>query len=100
MGLRRSGVGDDLVTEPGGQTASDSTDDAAEPAPIERSSIRQNVARMTSSQVAGWVIATLGSIIVPRYLGPVTQGRLQLASSLWSVAVVFTTLGTGLYLQP
>lgn len=89
------------------RAVSDPTDRAApRPGPgfgpepqIERSSLRQNVTRMTSAQVIGWVLVAVGAIIVPRYLGPATQGRLHLARSLWDVATIFAALGTTLFLQ-
>jgi O-antigen/teichoic acid export membrane protein len=66
---------------------------------VERASVRRNLTQMASSQVVTWVLATLASVIIPRYLGPETLGRLQLAGSLWAIAGVFTALGTSMYLQ-
>ncbi len=66
---------------------------------IERSSIRKNVAFMTSSQIITWVLSIAAAIIVPRFLGPEVLGEFQLASSLWNIAVVVIGLGTAVYLQ-
>jgi O-antigen/teichoic acid export membrane protein len=66
---------------------------------VERASMKRNIAQMTSSQVATWVIATVSSLIVPRYLGPTLQGRMQVALSLWLIADIFMALGTDMYLR-
>ncbi len=66
---------------------------------VERSSIRRNVAHMSSSQIATWSLSLLVAIVLPRVLGPEVLGEFQLASSLWAIGAVVVGLGTTLYLQ-
>lgn len=68
-------------------------------APVQRASIRRNVAHLMSSQVVTWIAATVLSILIPRYLGPATNGQLRLATSLWMIVGIFTALGTDRFLQ-
>ena len=53
---------------------------------VARGSLRRNIAQMTTSQIASWLIATVASVIVPRVPGPRRQRRLQLVNSLWAIA--------------
>ena len=68
-------------------------------APIERVSIRRNLAHMASSQLFTWMIATVVSIVVPRFVGPGDLGDLRLAASLWAMAATVAALGTSQYVQ-
>lgn len=72
--------------------------DESEP-PIERRSIRRNLAAMLSSQLVTWALATVLAVIVPRYLPPEVTGDLRLAQSLWTIAAIFIGLGTSQFLQ-
>jgi O-antigen/teichoic acid export membrane protein len=65
----------------------------------ERSSIRRNVFHMLSSQLFTWVLATILAIVVPRYLGPGTQGQLRLAYAVWMIVGIFAGMGTSSFLQ-
>ena len=66
---------------------------------IERNSIRRNLASMMTSQLFTWVVATIASLIIPRFLGPETLGEFRLATSLWLIATVVIGLGTTRFLQ-
>lgn len=90
--------GDDPGRAPGDHSdAALETPDTA--ALVERSSIRRNLAQMATSQVITWMLATASAVIVPRFLGPATLGRLRLAASLWAIAEVINALGTSMFLQ-
>ena len=65
---------------------------------IERASIGRNIGALLSSQVVTWTLATILSVVQPRFLGPSAQGELRLAFSLWTIASVFIGVGTALYL--
>ena len=74
--------------------------EAADDQVVARSSIRRNVAQMTSSQVVSWTLATRRVDHRPLATSaPATLGDLQFARAIWEIAAVFTALGTGLYLQ-
>jgi O-antigen/teichoic acid export membrane protein len=66
---------------------------------VGRASIRRNVTHLLTSQVATWSIALVLTVVQPRLLGPVTQGRLRVAYSLWAIAAVAIGLGTSMFLQ-
>jgi O-antigen/teichoic acid export membrane protein len=66
---------------------------------VQRSSIRKNVAAMSSSQVVTWGLSMVAIVVVPRFLGPEVHGSWQLASSLWDISAVLVALGTAIYLQ-
>ena len=68
-------------------------------APIERHSIRRNLAHVMTSQVITWSVATIASVVIPRFVGPETLGDLRLANSLWLIVMTVTGLGTAQYLQ-
>lgn len=61
---------------------------------IERQSILRNTANLMSSQAAIWTLALLVSIVQPRFIGPVGQGQLRLAYSVWTIVDVVFTVGT------
>ena len=65
---------------------------------VERAPIARNIAALLSSQLVTWSLATILSIVQPRFLGPATQGDLRLAFSLWTMASVVIGLGTSLFL--
>jgi O-antigen/teichoic acid export membrane protein len=66
---------------------------------LKRAPIRRNIQHMLSSQLVSWGLATALAIIVPRWLGPESQGDLRLAWSLWLIAGVVLGLGTAMYVQ-
>jgi O-antigen/teichoic acid export membrane protein len=72
---------------------------AADGVPIERHSVRRNLAHMMTSQVITWTVATIASVIIPRFVGPETLGDLRLANSLWLIVMTVTGLGTAQFLQ-
>lgn len=59
-----------------------------------RRSVVRNLASLMFSQSVTWVLATVVSIIQPRYLGPAAQGQLRLAVSVWLIAQVVIAVGT------
>jgi O-antigen/teichoic acid export membrane protein len=73
--------------------------DASDAVPIERHSVRRNLAHMMTSQVITWTVATIASVIIPRFVGPETLGDLRLANSLWLIVMTVTGLGTAQFLQ-
>lgn len=77
----------------------DVPDTAPEGGLVERASIRRNLAATTATQLVGWVLATAVAVVVPRYLGAETVGRIRVADSLWMIATVFAAFGTDQYLQ-
>lgn len=77
----------------------DPGDAGATGAPIQRVSVRRNLAHMMGSQVVTWVFATGLSILIPRYLGPALSGQLRLAVSLWLIGGILMTFGTSQFLQ-
>ncbi len=70
----------------------------SEPPNDGRHSLLRNLVAMTSSQVVSWGLGFVAQIIQPRFLGPDGLGQIQLAFSLWIVAQVFVSMGTGVYL--
>jgi O-antigen/teichoic acid export membrane protein len=58
-----------------------------------RRSIVENASVLFIAQLITWVLALLLSIFLPRYLGVVALGKYQLASSLWAIMIILTTLG-------
>lgn len=54
---------------------------------------------MMSSQVFTWTVATVLSVLVPRYLGPEIQGQLWLAGSVWAIGGIAIMLGMSQFLQ-
>jgi O-antigen/teichoic acid export membrane protein len=80
----------------GSAPTSIATDDALPG--VERASIGRNVAALLSSQAVTWALATILSIVQPRFLGPSAQGQIRLAFSLWTIASVFIGMGTAVYL--
>ena len=64
-----------------------------------RASLQRNVSAMMSSQLFTWVLATVLSVLIPRYVGPEVQGQLTLAGSLFNIGAIFVVLGTGQYLR-
>lgn len=57
-------------------------------------SVTRNIGALVSSQLVTWTLSTLMIWLVPRYLGAAGLGSLQLANSIWAIAVVFATFGT------
>ncbi len=60
----------------------------------QRRSIVQNATDLMSSQAITWVLATVLTIVQPRFLGPEGQGQLRLAYSVWLIVDVLVALGT------
>ena len=77
-------------------------DDPADAAPaervVERHSVRRNASVLMISQMVTWCLALVMATIVARKLGPAAAGQFRLAGSLWGVATVFISFGTGTYL--
>lgn len=63
-----------------------------------RHSVARNLVAMMSSQAVSWLLGLVSQIVQPRFLGPEGLGQIQLAFSLWIVAQVFVSMGTGVYL--
>lgn len=57
-------------------------------------SIGRNIGALMSSQLVTWTLSTMLIWLIPRYLGADGLGSLQLANSIWAIAVVFATFGT------
>jgi O-antigen/teichoic acid export membrane protein len=56
--------------------------------------IVKNASFLMASQLLGWVMALLVTIILPRELGPTAVGKWYLAGTIWSLLSVFITFGT------
>jgi O-antigen/teichoic acid export membrane protein len=53
---------------------------------------------MASAQAVTWALAVAVTVVVPRYLGPESQGMLELAATLWAIAAILS-FGATTYLQ-
>ena len=60
---------------------------------IGRPSALRNAAHLLSSQLVTWVLATVVTVVQPRFLGDVGLGQLRLALSLWGIGGVLIALG-------
>lgn len=73
-------------------------DDGAATATSDAQVVARNFGVMMVSQAATWILALVGAVLIPRYLGAETVGRLHLASSLWLIAIVVVSFGMNLLL--
>jgi O-antigen/teichoic acid export membrane protein len=78
--------------------SSDNTDTPGDGRPAGRHTVGRNMAAMASAQLVTWMLGTIIQLVQPRFLGPEGLGRIQLAFSLWMIAMVVVDLGTGTYL--
>lgn len=63
-----------------------------------RRSVASNAAFMLVAQAVTWGLNLLIAVALPRYLGPETVGELRIGISLWAIAQVVVTAGTGVYM--
>ena len=66
--------------------------------PQARASVGRNLTDMLSSQAVSFLLGFVAQIVQPRFVGPDGIGQVQLAFSIWLIAQIFVTLGTGSYL--
>ncbi len=66
-----------------------------EPFGLPRRSVARNAAALFVSQTFTWVLATVVTTVQPRFLGPIGQGQLRLATSLWTIIILLAAFGTG-----
>jgi O-antigen/teichoic acid export membrane protein len=59
------------------------------------SRVGRNTGILFVTQLTTWVIGALVMATVPRIIGPTAVGELAVAGSLWAIAGVFITFGTG-----
>jgi O-antigen/teichoic acid export membrane protein len=55
--------------------------------------VARNASFLMASQLITWGLAVLLMIFMPRYLGAAGIGRIQLASSIWTVMTIFIAFG-------
>lgn len=89
--------GEATVIVDAGATVDPVSDAMAEPE-VARPSLLRNLAHLFSSQVITWTLATIVTVVLPRYLGPENLGQLRLASAIWMMTQLFIGLGTSTYL--
>src|SRR5690242_10555667 len=56
--------------------------------------IVKNASALMSSQIITWGLSLLLVIFLPRYLGPIGIGELQIATSIWAIMGVLIAFGT------
>ena len=55
--------------------------------------IAKNASALLLSQVVTWVLTLLLTIIMPRYLGSTSMGKIALANSVWAIGAMIVTFG-------
>lgn len=73
--------------------------DGQDTVPTAPRSVARNAVALLLSQSFTWVLATIVTSIQPRFLGPVGQGQLRLAISVWTIVEMLATFGTSTMLQ-
>ncbi|NJN47466.1 MAG: oligosaccharide flippase family protein [Candidatus Competibacteraceae bacterium] len=63
-----------------------------------RKTIAKNASVMMLSQILTWGISLTLMMFLPRYLGPVGMGKLQLAISLWTIVGIVVSFGMDTFL--
>jgi O-antigen/teichoic acid export membrane protein len=64
-----------------------------------RRSVAKNALALLLSQSFTWILATIVTAVQPRFIGPVGQGQLRLAYSLWTIIEMLAAFGTSTMLQ-
>ncbi len=60
--------------------------------------VAKNAGYLMASQVITWGFAFVNAIILPRYLGAIGIGKIQLANSIWTIAIIILTFGMDILL--
>jgi O-antigen/teichoic acid export membrane protein len=73
--------------------AGSETSEQASEASLSR--VGRNTGVLFATQLTTWVIGAVVMATVPRIIGPTAVGEIAVAGSLWAIAGVFITFGTG-----
>ena len=55
--------------------------------------VAKNASALLISQVTTWALTLILTIVLPRYLGSTSMGKLALANSIWAIGGVIVTFG-------
>ncbi len=58
--------------------------------------VAKNASFLMVSQLVTWSMAMLLMVFLPRYLGAEAVGQLHLANSIWAIAAIFISFGSGI----